>query len=139
MKTLENKSIVAFHVGRGGRFYNAGYLTYLGEKKISNFTENLFLNYENQYDLFNKIKGRKNLEAKYYECCDKDDFIFFGKLGFKMGEKVYTDCNGNSVGLTEKECEIGVGCIDIDRQYDTTYCKYFEDCNERELALIDNE
>jgi hypothetical protein len=42
MKTAEN-TIVAFHVGRGGRFHNAGFKTFIGEKKISDFTDDLFI------------------------------------------------------------------------------------------------
>ena len=140
MKTLQKKSIVAFHVGRGGRFNNEGFLTYLGEKRIDEFTGNLFTNYKNQYDIFKKIKGLKNLEAKYYECCDTDDFSFFDeRLGLEIGEKIYTDCNGEPVGLTEKECESGIGCINIDNRFDTTYCKYFEDCDDIEIELINKE
>ena len=50
MKTLatvleENKDlIVAFHIGRGGRFYNSGHLSYIGENTINSFTNDLFLN-----------------------------------------------------------------------------------------------
>lgn len=133
------KIIVAFHIGRGGRFYNPGFKSFIGEKSINDFTDDLFINYEYQYDLFKKIKGYSNLEEKYYECCDSDDFSFFeNRLNFEMGEKVYTDCNGCFVGLTVKEAEEGVGCITIDYDYDTTYAKYLEDCTEEELDLIRN-
>ena len=47
MKT-ENKTIVAFHIGRGGIFYNPGYISFIGEKTISDFVDNLFLSEEEE-------------------------------------------------------------------------------------------
>lgn len=39
----ENENlIVSFHIGRGGRFHNAGHLSYLGERKIGSFISDLF-------------------------------------------------------------------------------------------------
>ena len=55
MKTLEkvleeNKDlIVAFHIGRGGRFHNSGYKSYIGEKNINDFTSDFFLNREETF------------------------------------------------------------------------------------------
>ena len=38
MKTEnQNQTIVAFHVGRGGRYWNPGHVSFIGEKKISEF------------------------------------------------------------------------------------------------------
>lgn len=36
--------IIAFHIGRGGHFNNAGHLTFIGERDINEFTDKLFLN-----------------------------------------------------------------------------------------------
>lgn len=91
------KTIVAFHIGRGGNFYNPGHLSFIGEKKISEFTDDLFLNDDNQWE----------------------------------------DGTGNKVGLTKEETE--VGRINIDGEYDTTYCKLLSDCSEDELELIEND
>ena len=50
MKTLEKvleenqDLIVAFHIGRGGRFHNSGHTSYIGEKNINDFTSDFFLN-----------------------------------------------------------------------------------------------
>jgi len=47
MTTLNNpieKTIVAFHTGRGGKFYNAGHVSFIGEKKINEFVNDLFVN-----------------------------------------------------------------------------------------------
>jgi len=93
---MRNKKIVAFHIGRGGRYYNAGHLSYIGEYEISHFINDLFIQ--------------------------------------ENGE--YFDGSENSVGLTEKEVETGIGRIDVDGLYDTTYCKFLDECNEEELELI---
>ena len=130
------QTIVGFHTGRGGRFYNAGHVSFIGECKISDFTDNLFLRYENQLDIYNAIKGRENLEEKYYECDENNDFSFFEKLGFKVGEKQYFKNSEHPVGLTEAESDSGIGVIDIDGEYDTTVCLTLEDCSDEELQLI---
>jgi hypothetical protein len=102
MKTAEN-TIVAFHIGRGGRFYNAGFKTFIGEKKIGEFTNDLF------------IKEREN--GKF---CTPE----------------YTDACGNPVGLTVKEAKTGVGIVNIDEGYNTTYTTLLSDCDEKEIKLI---
>ena len=130
------QTIVGFHTGRGGRFYNAGHVSFIGECKISDFTNDLFLLYENQLDIYNAIKGRENLEEKYYECDENNDFSFFEKLGFKVGEKQYFRNGEYPVGLTEAESDSGIGVIDIDGEYDTTVCLMLEDCSDEELQLI---
>lgn len=139
MKTSNNtieKTIVAFHTGRGGRFYNAGHVSFIGERKIDEFVNDLFVRFENELEIFEAIDNRPNLLEKYYECSDKEDFSFFEKLGFKIGEKIYTDGNGTPVGLTFAEAETGVGVINIDNEYDTTACMFLEDCSEDQLQLI---
>ncbi|MBN2776829.1 MAG: hypothetical protein JXR36_04260 [Bacteroidales bacterium] len=99
MKTKEN-TIVAFHIGRGGKFYNAGYLTYLGEKEIGNFVDDLF------------------------------------PRGDQLGEIRYYDGGGDDTELTQEEVNSGIGTINIDNDYDTTYTKYLCDCDEREINAI---
>lgn len=135
MKTSA-QTIVAFHTGRGGRFYNAGHVSFIGERRIDEFTNDLFLNFENEAEILNTIGDRTNLLKKFEECRDKEDFSFFKKLGLDAGEQIYTDCNGNSVGLTLAEAKTGVGCINIDDEYNTTCAMYLEDCSENELQLI---
>lgn len=98
----ERKTIVAFHIGRGGRYYNAGHRTFLGEKKIGDFIYDLFLNE------------------------DEDDENY---------EQFY-DSSGNYVGLTKSEVELGIGNINIDNAYDTTYTRYIEDCSDEEIEII---
>lgn len=87
---LNEESIIAFHIGRGGRFYNPGYCTIKGEYDIRYYfnTLNLFVPTD---DEGNEIEGE----------------IYAG--------------DGNGVGLTTSELETGIGKIDIDGEYNTTY------------------
>jgi hypothetical protein len=92
---MNGKEILAFHIGRGGRFHNPGHLTFIGFKAIDRFTDDLFMNED---------------------------------------ETEYIDSNGNEVGLSVDND--GTGRIDIDRDYDTTYCKYLDDLDENEMDAI---
>ncbi len=92
------KSIVKFHIGRGGRFYNGGHLSFLGFEGL------------NEHDIQNCFL---NMETKEFE-----------------------DGQGNSVGLTEGEYESGIGTVDHDGEYNSTYAKYLGDCTEKEIFLI---
>jgi hypothetical protein len=94
--TNESQIIVAFHIGRGGRFNNSGFRTYLGEKNIAEFVNDLYLNED---------------------------------------ETMYLDHNGNEV-LSMEDSLSGIGTINIDNDYDTTYTKSIDDCNEHEIELI---
>lgn len=103
MKTLakvlqENKDlIVAFHIGKGGRYYNSGHLSYIGEHTINYFTNDLFLS-EN--------------------------------------ESEYLDPNGEKVGLLFDNN--GIGRIDIDGEYDTTYTTTVGQMTDEEVSAIIN-
>lgn len=92
-------TIVAFHIGRGGRFYNAGHLSFLGEYRI-------------------------------------DDSRFLNDLSLSEDELVYVDSVGSEVGLTVEEAKTGIGRINIDGIYDTTYTKLLSDCDDKELEAI---
>ena len=65
---------------------------------------------------------------------DDYDSLF---LNEETGE--YLDCDGNSVELTKEEAEKGIGTIDLDGSYDTTYTKYITDINETELDILLSE
>lgn len=146
MKTLESlkqtaeKTIVSFHIGRGGRFHNPGHRVFLGPKKISDFTEDLSIVYSNQDSVYKQIKGHSNLEAKYFEALDgdKDAISFFeNRVKMPLGEAIYIQsANGNRVGLTVEEAETGIGRINIDNEYNTTYSCYLSDCEDHTLRLI---
>lgn len=134
-------TIVAFHIGRGGRYYNSGHLTYLGEHRIGHYVDDLFLTPENAYYVGQKIAGRPNLEAKLQEALEgsKEAVSFFERIGFDLGDNAYTCGGEHFVGLSEEECNSGVGRINIDNEYNTTYCKHLSDCNETELQLVYDE
>jgi hypothetical protein len=95
-KVFENNKdlIVAFHIGRGGRFYNSGHLSYLGEKDINDFVENLFLNED---------------------------------------ETMYTDGDGNELLEVDND---GIGRINVDGGYNTTYTCKVSDLDEQEIDVI---
>jgi hypothetical protein len=133
--------IVAFHIGRGGRFNNSGFKSFLGEKSIDEFTDDLFIHRKNETDLHKLVflKGRPNLEKKFNEARDSGDWSFFeNRLKFNIGKEVYFDECGNEVGLTVKESSEGTGSINLDNDFDTTYACKIEDCGDEEIKLIRN-
>lgn len=132
--------IIAFHIGRGGRFYNGGHVTCLGFKDINDIVNiaddryNLFTAFENQQELFDTIKGYDNLESKYYECSDNNDFSWFeNKFNFDIGKLIYTSGDGNAVGLAVDND--GTGCINFDGNYNTYYCQRLSDCDDNEVKI----
>jgi hypothetical protein len=101
--------IVAFHIGRGGRFNNSGHKTYLGEHEVS------YLININDANLFWK---------------DRDEEGKFISPGF---------FNNGKLIITDKEAETGTGVLDFDGDYDTDIAKFIEDCTEAEIELIIND
>lgn len=138
-------TIVAFHVGRGGQFYNPGHLTFIGFHEIGEFTERLFLTYENLQNFKNRFgfeyTGDTDQKCILDLVANKDfDELeeAFGITEEMLGEEIYTDGGGNFVGLTQKDVESGIGCIKIDGQYDTTSTCYLKDCSDSEINAIRN-
>lgn len=131
--------IVCFHIGRGGRFHNAGHLSYISgyNSNINHYTDDLFIHFEGEFEISKAIGNRENLRVKFEQCCETGDFYFFEKLGFKIGQQYHFNCGGSNTGLLVDND--GTGSIDIDRDYNTTYCKYLEDCDQPELKLIIDE
>jgi hypothetical protein len=142
---MENQSkiIVAFHIGRGGRFHNAGHKTYLGEKEICEFLDDLHTEFENQSDFKNRY-GWDSTNDPDQRCIldlltDEDFDELEEKFGISkemLGEKMYCTSAGNYTGLSQKDVDSGVGTLNIDNEYDTTVSMYIEDCSEDELFLI---
>ncbi len=109
--TNTNRTIAMFHVGRGGRFGNAGHLTFVGFKPIDDSyeVENLFI-HENEFDEYGNP-----IEVGVFDCS--------GKLIM-------------SIENWHEACRTGIGRIDIDGAYDTTYTEYVDSLSENELEAM---
>jgi hypothetical protein len=103
---MENKIIVAFHVGRGGRFNNGGHVTFIGEKNLQKLIQ---LNFDHLFEQ-NRVNG-------------------------KFSKPYLTDLNGTII-VDSDEYNNEVGFLEFDTIYDSDYCKYIEDCSDEELRLI---
>lgn len=57
--------------------------------------------------------------------------IFYKKVD---GKDIITDEMGNIVSDDDINGEVGV--LNFDNNYDTTYCKYYEDCTIEEMEVI---
>lgn|GEM_PF-2486860 len=143
METTKDRIIVAFHIGRGGRFNNAGHKSFIGEKKIGDFTNDLYSSFENLSNFKNRF-GYDNT-GNFNQKCILDlvtDENFeeleevFGIKKEELGEEIYYDGGGNSTGLTQKEVDGGIGKINIDYDYNTTYTMFLDECDKDELLLI---
>lgn len=103
---METNLTVSFHIGRGGRFYNAGHLTWTGEK---------------------------NFQDLQREHCDSLFLRDRDKQGRFITPTLFAD-NGNIV--SDDDPNGTVGTLDFDGEYDTYYCKWVEDCTHEELEII---
>jgi hypothetical protein len=103
------ETIIMFHIGRGGRFYNSGSLSFAGTKKITDCEE---------YNLIYPPKYKN------------------GTYNLRTLSAEWTDCNGNTIGLTNEMVKSGVGRIELDGDYDTTYTTRLRDLQENEIKAI---
>jgi hypothetical protein len=101
-------AVVAFHIGRGGRFHNSGHKTFYGEYNIM------------------EVINRQDHKISWHNK---------NSLG-RFCEPFYADSSGN-VLITEKQAATGVGTLDFDGEYDTYICKRLEDCTEAELDILE--
>lgn len=136
---MKNRTIVAFHIGRGGRFNNAGYLTYLGEKRIGDFTNDLFTRLQNENEILQTLS--EDVRDRLKDLCVDENYILlkhdFGVTQEMLGDiEYYCGASMQEVGLLRKEVEEGIGKIDIDGDYNTTYTTYIEDCDRSELLAL---
>jgi len=141
-KSETSKVIVAFHIGRGGRYNNSGFKSFVGEKNINEFVYDLFINYENIHEVSEKIKDNSILNRNSDFILDLindgkfEELQKFGITEEDLGKLIYTTCGGNDVGLYVEND--GIGCINIDHTYNTTYACPLEDLDEAEIELIVN-
>ena len=99
---------VRFHIGRGGRFNNAGHKTYVG-------TVN---------DLYN--------------CFGDSFIISEDENGKPLPDSEWqlVDGGGNVILTGRDEIESETGILDWDGEYDTDIVRYLEDCDDDEYQLI---
>ena len=55
----------------------------------------------------------------------------------KDGKTIITDEMGNIVSDDDPNGDVGF--LDFDGAYDTTYCKYLQDCTDEEIEVINNQ
>lgn len=130
-------TIVMFHIGKGGRFHNAGHITYKGEYElydgINRFGVNYYFEYENG-KLSQEICDELNISID--EILDNKELIIDSGYDFDdLGELRVTDGDYNS-GCSYEEWESGIGSFDIDGNYNTYYTKLLSELNEEEQELI---
>jgi hypothetical protein len=135
-----NKTLVSFHIGRGGKYYNGGHLSFIGFKSIREIImyedSNLFISYENYYEISKLVENKPNLRELLEKCYDLDNFEEFERrTKLKVGQPIYADCNGNEL-IKFSEVETGCGRLNFDNEYNTDYVKHLEDCDEHECELI---
>lgn len=106
---MEKKLIVAFHVGRGGRFFNPGHKTFNGHvKRLSDcYEHNAFIHRED-----------------------------FNGNPLPDEEWILDNGSGRALLTGRDAIESPVGVLDWDGDYDTDIVKYIEDCDEVELELV---
>ena len=112
------KLFVRFHVGRGGRFYNPGHLS--------------FVNEDNFQDLISACKDDANLfevNSVYDEETDTEKDL--------PEEEWYLYDAGNKILVQGKEAmEAETGCLDWDGEYDTDYVKTTDELNDKEIECL---
>lgn len=112
----EKSIIVAFHIGRGGSFYNPGHKSFL--PYVDDFQDVLDAEMDNLFF--------------YTEEEDED-----GELQTLPDEEwTVRDASGNILLEGREEIESETGVLDIDGDYDKTIVKYIEDCTEEELGIL---
>lgn len=116
MKTIDIYSkdeILMFHIGRGGQFRNPGHLTFAGNHEITDC-----------YDW-----GQYTYER------DRDELGRFCK-------KYLTRDNGNKLMNAEDYAialNTGIGVLNFDEGYNTTYTTFLKDIDEREYLALDED
>lgn len=111
-----------FHIGRGGRFYNPGHMTFvqIGDLTNSDFCVNSEYYYPKQKD-----EDGNDILDEYGEPIDDDS-----------DDAQVLDHNGNEVGVTFGELYKGIGRIELDGDYDTWEAIESEDMEDKHIDAI---
>ena len=130
-------TLITFHVGRGGRFHNAGHKTYSGTNETIDDVRGQigdkhpsYLRYENIADVLKPFDNTPNFEKirELIDNCENDNCYNFELLKYKiteenLGELIWVDSNGSQMMW---ENEDGTGSIDIDKEYNSYFV--YEGC-----------
>ena len=106
---IPEDKIVAFHIGRGGRFYNQGHKTFMPH-----------------------IKDLK-------ECFSESSIVISeDENGHVLPDEEWTlvDGGGNTILKGREAIQSKAGILDWDGEYDTDIVKYVSECDENELRLL---
>jgi len=139
-------TLITFHVGRGGRFHNAGYKTYAGTNETIDDVRGQigdkhpsYLRYENIADVLTPFYHKPNFQkiADLIDNCENDNCYNPELLKYKiteddLGKLIFVNSQGSPMMC---ENEDGTGSINIDNDYDSYFVKTLEDCNQLELEL----
>ena len=102
---------VAFHIGRGGRFYNQGHKSFLDYNvKLSDYCGNLFLN-------------TRGSDGRFLPGSDW----------------TLTTESGHIVIEGRDAIESETGRLDFDGDYDTIIVQYLSECSDSELRIVLDE
>lgn len=65
--TTTKRTLVTFHIGRGGHFHNQGHVSFVecGEE-IEHYTNNFFLGFENGNELWRLLRKKNLPTLKHY-------------------------------------------------------------------------
>ena len=149
---IKTKTLYQFHIGRGGRFYNAGHKSFIGTvdsitstdayNKLSTPAESRLDCYLNDIADANEVEVDDITESQIKDYMSglgwSEQEIEDGHTNRLEDNWEYVDDNGNSVGLTVGDANSGVGVIDIDGQYDTTIVCSADDLSEDDIEIIIN-
>ena len=105
-----NEYIVAFHIGRGGRFNNQGHKSFM--------------------PYVSKLSDCINLEKCIILCQDEN--------GNELPDEkwVLLDGGGNTILEGRNNIESDTGILDWDGDYDTDIVQYLDECSQDELEII---
>lgn len=108
----QNEIIVRFHIGRGGRFHNGGYKTFIGEENLQDVIRSM----SDQATIISKDENGNELPKSEWKLIYHDREVLSGE-----------------------DIDEFTGVIDVDGEYNTDICRYIEDCTDDELELIWHE
>jgi hypothetical protein len=135
-------TLISFHIGRGGRYNNAGHISYVDQdKSINDYVYDLFPKFENEQDFKNRF-GYDYTGDKDQSCILEliTDLNFeeleekFGITQKMLGDQYYYTAGGSNTGLLVDND--GTGMIDEDGEYNTTIVGRLKDITEAEAELI---